>query len=168
MFKLWAFLSFMIVSSVAYSYSEGGKSVNHELINTEIECLAKNIYFEARSESDLSKKAVGLVTLNRVEHSSFPSNVCGVVKQAKLWRGKIIRNKCQFSWYCDGKSDRPRERAAWNDSKVLAAGMYFKKPFDVTYGATFYHADYVNPKWAKNLIPVAKIGSHKFYRMEKK
>ena len=77
-------------------------------------CLADNMYFEARNQSWRGIVAVGMVTLNRVNDKRFPEILCEVVKQgpiSKWWleqKGKIvpIRHKCQFSWYCDGKSDK--------------------------------------------------------------
>ena len=78
-----------------------------------VTCLAKNAYFEARNQSILSQIAVSQVVLNRVKSADFPNTVCGVVYEAQIskWykenmnKEVPIRNRCQFSWYCDGKAD---------------------------------------------------------------
>src|SRR6056300_549570 len=75
------------------------------------QCMAMNIYHEARSDGKLGQKAVGFVTLNRVQSKHYPSTPCDVVYQAQLnANGKPKRNKCQFSWYCDGKKDDPNDK----------------------------------------------------------
>ena len=71
-------------------------------------CMAQNIYYEARGESLKGKQAVGNVVLNRVDHHKYPDTVCGVVYEARLWNGKVIRDMCQFAWYCDGLKDDPQ------------------------------------------------------------
>lgn len=136
-------------------------------------CLAKNIYFEARSSNFADKVATADVVLNRVKHNSYPNTICGVVKQAKMsrwWKDHHnkdvpIRNKCQFSWYCDGKSDVPRERDAWVEAQRIAYIMIHTNNFvGITQGATHYHAEYVNPRWAKHLELIGTIGYHIYYR----
>ena len=75
----------------------------------DIECMVEAIYHEARSEGFVAQIAVGNVILQRVKDKRYPNTVCGVVHQAKKWKGKLIRNKCQFSYYCDGKSENYKE-----------------------------------------------------------
>ena len=141
-----------------------GKANSHEITSQEeFECLAKNIYFEARGEEILGQYAVGLVTLNRVESDRFPDTVCGVVKQAKYWNNNPIRNKCHFSWYCDGKSDEPKDIVAWTKAKSIAEMLLLFHVEDFTNGATHYHAPYVSPFWSKEKKVAAIIGGHIFY-----
>lgn len=143
----------------------------------EFECLVQNIYFESGVESDAGKIAVGMVTLNRVMSDKYPDTICEVVKQgpiSKWWKeehGKEVplRNKCQFSWYCDGKSDIPYYGEAWYTSQDIAYELYNnfvndKITLDITEGSLYYHADYVNPHWAKHMHKVVQIGAHIFYR----
>ncbi len=129
-------------------------------LDSEVYCLALNIYFEARNESEEGKRAVGHVVMNRVAHPRFPKSVCKVVRQG----GEIRRNRCQFSWWCDGRSDRPRNREAWSESVHLAYQVYVGHSVDPTRGALWYHADYVKPSWGKVFKPVRKIGQHIFYQ----
>lgn len=131
-------------------------------------CLALNIYFEARDQSLAGQIAVSNVVINRVEDPRYPNTVCGVVKDAKLdYRGQPKRNKCQFSWYCDGKSDKPKEGAYWDQASALANHLLSNKVYwDITEGATHYHAYYVNPSWNVDMEKTVTIDDHIFYRSE--
>lgn len=128
-------------------------------IEKELECLAENIYFEAKGESFEGKLAVAQVTLNRKLHKYWPSEICAVVYQKSI-RG--TRVTCQFSWYCDGKADIIRNEEQYYYSMVAARKVLldgFRNP-DLT-GAYYYHATYVNPRWRKPKL--VKIGMHIFY-----
>ncbi len=125
-----------------------------------LECLALNIYWEARSEPLEGQIAVAFVTLNRLNNASFPDTVCGVVQQG----GQKRLNRCQFSWWCDGKSDRPTDAAAWQDSKALARRALFGELADPTANALWYHANYVSPSWTNRKVQTAWIGRQIFYR----
>lgn len=132
----------------------------------EIECLALNIYWETKAVSLADGMAVSDVVMNRVKDSRFPSSVCGVVKQAnKDSNGNIIKHKCQFSWFCDGKADVPKNVEAWERSRKLARDIYIDKDYiGITEGATHYHAYYVKPSWRLQMDRTTRIGSHIFYR----
>ncbi len=125
----------------------------------EIECLALNIYFEARGEPVVGQLAVSHVVMNRVASARFPSTVCDVIQQG----GALRRYRCQFSWWCDGLSDKPRNRLLWEKSGELALRVYWGKTVDPTEGALWYHADYVKPAWRKEFERGPKIGRHIFY-----
>ena len=124
-----------------------------------LRCLALNIYHEARSESEAGQMAVAAVTLNRMRSESFPDSVCGVVKQ-----GGERRHRCQFSWWCDGKSDRPVNAGAWETALSVGRKCLLGRAEDPTHGALYYHANYVKPRWAGRLQRTAHIGNHLFYR----
>ena len=125
----------------------------------EIECLALNIYFEARGEPEAGQLAVGHVVMNRVASARFPGTVCGVIQQG----GELRRYRCQFSWWCDGRSDKPRNKRLWEKSAELALSVYWGRSEDPTEGALWYHADYVKPYWRKDFERGPKIGRHIFY-----
>ena len=127
----------------------------YETAAAEIKCLADNIYFEALTESEAGQVAVANVTMNRVKNPAFPNSVCEVV-----WEPK------QFSWTHDGKSDTPSSKKAYDKVYEIAKAVYYGNIVDITEGATFYHADYVNPSWAKVMQRVAKIDTHIFYKHE--
>lgn len=124
----------------------------------QIDCLAENIYYEARSQSRDGQLAVALVTMNRVKYK-FSNSICSVVKQRTV---KV----CQFSWKCESHS-KP-EPKLYNRVREVALYTYLNYGMikDITKGATYYHADYVNPGW-KNLKQTTKIGKHIFYRAER-
>ena len=139
----------------------------------EVTCMAKNIFFEAAIESTAGKLAVAHVTLNRVDSKHFPSTVCEVVYEGPHYTGSNgtlypVRDRCQFSWYCDGKGDDPREGSRlWEDSQELAKYVLLRQEElpDITDGALHYHANYINsPKWAKKKKITTKIDTHIFYR----
>ena len=129
-------------------------------------CLALNIYFEARGSSFADKVAVSDVVINRANDQRYPETICSVVYQAKTdSSGFPIRHQCQFSWYCDGRSDTPREKEAWYEAQVIAYQMLYNDRFEgITEGATHYHSTGVDPYWADSFQYVGQIGDHKFYR----
>jgi len=137
--------------------------------NNEIYCLAQNIYFEAGNQPLAGKIAVSQVVLNRVEHYAYPDTICGVVYDAKWkenWKGNMVpvRNQCQFSWFCDGKSDEPVDSATWLSSMHIARDVVQSKYGDITEGATHYHATWVYPYWADSLNETVVINEHIFYK----
>ena len=127
--------------------------------DSEVRCLALTIYFEARGESELGQLAVGHVVMNRTRDAAFPRTVCGVVQQ-----GGEARNQCQFSWWCDGLSDRPRDKSALLASLELAVQIYHGCNNDPTVGALWYHTSEVRPAWSTKFGRPQKIGAHVFYR----
>lgn len=136
------------------------------LFDTALMCLALNLYHEARSEPIVGQMAVASVVLNRVKDPRFPNDICSVVHEGPIGaNGHPIRHKCQFSWYCDGKDDKPMDPIGWQHSFNVASYMLNGKPIDVTEGALFYHADYVSPNW-ENYQRVVKIESHIFYTIK--
>ena len=135
------------------------------------ECLAKNIYFEARNEPFAGQFAVAMVTLNRVYDKQFPNSICEVVYQGLHYAsGHPKRDRCQFSWYCDGKVDDVKNKRAYMESETIAdlAMEQYKtlksKGLDITEGARYYHTYEVSPKWSKTFPVVGRIGDHIFYR----
>jgi spore germination cell wall hydrolase CwlJ-like protein len=139
-----------------------------EKLFPQVECMALNIYYESRGSNLADKAAVADVVLNRVNDTRYPDTVCGVVKQGlQDANGNMLRNKCQFSWYCDGKHDRPQDEDRWVEAQSIAWNMVEENKYrGITEGSTHYHATYVNPRWAKTLQLVGRIGAHMFYRWE--
>ena len=150
------------------------------------ECLALNMYYEARSQGTAGLFAVSAVVLNRVNDTRFPNSVCEVVEQGPVresWKTRKneslpqskrkyypIKNRCQFSWFCDGKSDTPRNKKMYQELLDLAKLIMYNELIlvDITDGALFYHADYVTPGWAKTKQKTVEIQDHIFYRWDKK
>ena len=130
-----------------------------DFIRSETECLAKNIYFEANTEPYQGKLAVATVTMNRVKSGKFPHTVCGVVLQKN-------NEGCQFSWVCDNKTDVIKNRKGYVESVEMAEEVLLsaKRSRIIPSDALYYHADYVDPYWAKTKKFLTKIGAHLFYR----
>ena len=134
----------------------------------EIECMAKNIYFEAAVESTAGQLAVAQVTLNRVKSHHYPNSVCEVVYEGPHTAdGFPKRDRCQFSWYCDGKGDDPAIAGQlWKTAHNLAKYVLKRQKdlLDITDGATHYHANYIDaPRWAHQKRVTTSIDQHIFY-----
>ncbi len=122
----------------------------------EVECLAKNIYYEAGSEPRDGKLAVAQVTMNRVKSNQYPRTVCGVVYQK-------YRGTCQFSWVCENDL-HARSGPAWRESLKIAESILInKRSYNVVGSAKFFHATYVDPTWSNTKKVVRQIGNHIFY-----
>ena len=177
-----------VMASLAMSYEiETGHSVNE----TELKCMAENIYFEGRAEPMVGKVAIGKVVMNRIASDRHPNDICGVVHEGphrESWktRGKNvpeedrkffpIRNKCDFSWYCDGKKDIvwvsymdgtpiDSNATAWRDSINVALFVMTGELRDVTNGADhYYNYNISNPYWVGAMDETAVIGNHRFMK----
>ena len=143
----------------------------------EVMCMQFNIYHESRGEPVQGQIGTGWVTINRVQHRSFGDTPCEVVYAAKHdSNGNPIRKKCQFEWYCDGKSDVPNlgnkiERKAWEDAGDLARNLVTncvlgvdenKCPPDPTNGGLFFRSQGIaltDPYY----VATATIGKHRYY-----
>jgi spore germination cell wall hydrolase CwlJ-like protein len=126
----------------------------------ELDCLALNTYWEARSEPAAGQMAVAAVVLNRVANPAFPDTICDVVMQG----AEHGRHRCQFSWHCDGRDDTPRNTAAWEKALMVARLVLSGGQDDPNRGALWYHADHVRPDWSRKMAVIARIGHHLFYR----
>ncbi|MEE9347472.1 MAG: cell wall hydrolase [Robiginitomaculum sp.] len=124
-------------------------------------CLARAVYYEARSETLAGQKAVAEVILNRVGSKHFPDTICGVVYQ-----GSARKTGCQFSFTCDGSLDKSPRGKAWERSQTLATHMMIGAYRPMTARATHYHTTAIDPKWASKLKPTRTIGSHAFYKFK--
>lgn len=137
------------------------------LDETDVYCLTRNAYYEAKGDSQMSQIAVTHVVLNRLNDPKFPKKACEVVyqKNKSEHSNSVV---CQFSWYCDKRMmGRVVDPLGWEESyKAVekAVKIYYQRGVDVTEGSTFYHANYVNPGWNR-LEKVTTIGSHVYYKV---
>lgn len=131
---------------------------NARSLKAEHQCLSLALYWEARGESRSGMIAVGWTILNRTQSSEFPDTPCGVVYEGGERKG------CQFSWWCDGKSDRPRDRDSWIRARVIAAALLMNPPPDPTGRALFYHSTSIRVPWKRKRQRTTQIGHHIFYR----
>jgi spore germination cell wall hydrolase CwlJ-like protein len=125
----------LTISLISFSSQASDRDAEQKMSWESVRCMALNIYHEARGEPLQGKIAVAHVVLYRVAASQWPGQICAVVQQG----GERRRYRCQFSWWCDGRPDAPRDVAAWRES------------------------DTVSPYWAKVFKPYKKIGRHIFY-----
>ena len=178
------FISIVLLFSLTiFAEPVADASVNHDVVpkwnyktiameaTKQHECLAKNIYFEARNEPFAGQFAVAMVTLNRVHDKQFPNKICDVVYQGLHYEsGHPKLNRCQFSWYCDGKLDDVANKRAYKVSKQVASlaiesyNAIKTKGLDITEGARYYHTYEVSPRWSKVYPVVGRIGDHIFYK----
>ena len=142
------------------------------LLETAFICLALNTYHEAKNQSMVGQIAVAEVVMNRVQDERFPNSICEVVKQGPTrpsWEDPDkripVKHRCQFSWYCDGKSDIPKNEKAWKLAQDYAyLVLYNRIAIDITEGATHYHSIMVEPYWAETLNETVQITDHIFYK----
>ena len=166
--KKFILLCFVLVACSGYSSTDrwGHSSKIHKRTIysvKDVNCLAKNIYFEARDQKPKGQIAVALVTINRVKSKRFPNSICKVVEQANRKNGKLVLHKCHFSWFCDGKNDTPRDKLSWDISLLIARAMLRNPMRDFLHGATHYHRIDVDPYWNKKMLKFSTIGDHIFY-----
>jgi spore germination cell wall hydrolase CwlJ-like protein len=140
---------------------KGATAITAEVRNKQLDCLAKNIYYEAGGEPFEGKVAVAQVTINRAESGQFPNDICKVVYQKNIVYEKVL---CQFSWYCENASAmKPKNAAMFRESEMVARQVLlenFRLPS--LKHALYFHATHINPKW--NREKVAQIGGHVFYK----
>ena len=169
----------IVVSKAAPDYYKPLEFDKVKYTSADVLCLAKNIYFEAGVESTAGKLAVANVTINRTLRNNYPNSICGVVHEGihyyneRIGEHVPVRDRCQFSWYCDGRGDTPNEGRTWRSAQDLAKKVlvnhYDKALIDITDGATHYHANWMEtyPKWSKQKKIMASIDRHIFYGSRK-
>lgn len=123
-----------------------------------ITCLARSIYWEAKGGAVVEMEAVASVVINRLGHEGFPDTVCAVVKQGSE------KHACQFSWWCDGRTDQAKEDDQYALAKEVARKALNKQLTDRTHGALYFHDRSVKPAWAKAYIKTAETRVFLFYR----
>lgn len=141
-------LFFLLFAAIPGAFPEVPGISHLMAFEKKIECMAKNIYYEARGEGKIGMIAVAHVTVNRAKSSKFPSDVCEVVYQ-----------KGQFSWtksYSKKRNPEQFEKAI-EVAKLVLEG----KTKDPTNGALYFHSVELEPMWNKPIK--AKIGNHLFF-----
>jgi len=132
--------------------------VGKDPLDDAITCLARTIYWEARGVGAPGMEAVANVVMNRLGHEGFPNTVCEVVRQGHE------HGACQFSWWCDGRSDNAREDEPYAIAKEIARRALNGQLADRTGGALYFHQRKVNPDWSAKYIKTVEIGQHVFYK----
>lgn len=135
-----------------------GTAQAHAVDAKALRCMAMTLYWEAKGEGYDGMIAVAAVVLNRVKHPSFPNSVCGVVHDGRE------EGPCQFSWWCDGRSDWPQNHKMWQRAEKIAHKALHDKLTDPTDGSLYYHHTAILPSWRMAFTRTAVIGRHAFYR----
>mgnify|MGYP000866435691 CR=1 FL=1 len=147
----------LLLTAMTFSIAVGSASIVHsrvEEVRSDLQCLAMNIYHEARGEPEEGQIGVAYVTLNRMNHWNWPDNICEVVWQPH-----------QFSWTTDNIDNTPRDTERYEAAMAVAREVYLNREEDPTNGAVFYHANWVNPSWANysSVNESWRLGVHIFY-----
>lgn len=137
---------------------QGVDPLGDEPLNDAITCLSRTIYWEARGEAAASMEAITSVVMNRLGHEGFPDTICDVVMQGRE------RGACQFSWWCDGRSDDVKEDASYAIAKEIARKALNRQLTDRTGGALYFHQRKVSPGWSTGYIKTVEIGEFVFYK----
>jgi N-acetylmuramoyl-L-alanine amidase len=146
--------AFIVATMAAFAVLPGAaQNIAKEPDEAEVQCVAEAVYHEARGTSETSQEAVAHVIVNRAENEDFPNDVCAVVKDG-----------CQFSYECDGKSEAMTEPEAREEAIESAEAVLGGATPDPTRGALYYHNRSVRPAWANEFHVTAKIGGQTFYR----
>lgn len=157
----------LFITSLLFIVNLSTVSAAAQLSSDELTCLTYNIYHEARGEGIPAQRAVAWVTMNRVISTKYPNSICDVVYQSHRDKnGNPIKHKCQFSWYCDGKSDEINDVDAYLIAEDVAFNVFLAHHFqiDPTDGAVMYHADYVQPSWKNHYQRTVQIDTHIYYK----
>ena len=136
-------------------------------VGMQLTCLAVGIYHEARGEGNAGMAAVANVVINRVHDPRWPDTICEVLSEGPTLKWDVnapLRNKCQFSFYCDGRSDVPKNQKSFAQAVRIAEEQWYSYglSLDITEGATYYHATSIDPKWPYKYIMT--INNHRFYK----
>jgi spore germination cell wall hydrolase CwlJ-like protein len=132
--------------------------VGEEPLNDAITCLSRTIYWEARGEGAAGMEAIANVVMNRLGHKGFPNTICEVVMQGRE------RGACQFSWWCDGRSDDAKEDESYVIAKETARKALNRQLTDRTGGALYFHQRKATPGWSKEYIKTVEVGKFVFYK----
>ncbi|MBU2640826.1 MAG: cell wall hydrolase [Gammaproteobacteria bacterium] len=127
-------------------------------LNDAITCLARTIYWEAKGEGVAGMEAIANVVMNRLGHEGFPNKICDVVRQGHE------QGACQFSWWCDGRSDDVEEDKSYAIAKEISRKALNRQLTDRTSGALYFHQRKINPSWSAEYIRTVEIGEHVFYK----
>ncbi len=125
------------------------------------EMFALNLYHEARTEGRKGMRAIGWVVLNRVEDEEYPDTILDVITHKR-----DSSSKCEWRWWCDGRSDKPKEAELWELARDVTGNMLSANPpEDVSKGALWFHqAHRDRPSWmGDDVVKTAKLGEHVFY-----
>ncbi|MCP3685035.1 MAG: cell wall hydrolase [bacterium] len=123
--------------------------------------LTLNLFMESRGESDLANMMVLASVFNRVDSKHYPNTIEGVIKQ-----------KYQYSWLLDGKSDAVGynivEVNRYKELYKLTEQFILEKQnwLSVSMGVNHYHTTNISPSWSRSerMVELFTIDRHTFYK----
>ena len=138
-----------------------------KVLEKQLACLARNVFYEASGEPMEGQMAVAQVTVNRARSGLFPNDLCAVIAQSTIV-GSDTR-VCQFSWYCNSDLNKARVIKPWEPSYIAAKKVFLdgQKVAKIDKDVMWFHEDSikVNPRWPHKVA--TKIGNHVFYKRQK-
>ena len=132
--------------------------VGEEPLDDAITCLSRTIYWETKGEGAAGMEAIANVVMNRLGHEGFPETICKIVMQGRE------QGACQFSWWCDGRSDDAEEDKLYAIAKEIARKALNRQLTDRTGGALYFHQRKANPSWSNEYIKTVEVGEVVFYK----
>lgn len=132
--------------TLSYLGITSGSSGSGQYNSNDVYLLAKVIAAEARGESYVGQVAVGAVVLNRVEHSSFPDSIAGVVYQPGAFS---CVNDSNWSVAPTAESQKAA-RDAINGWDPSGGAIYYYNPAKTS------------NQWIRSRPVIVTIGSHLF------
>ncbi len=138
--------------------SQAVDPVGKEPLDEAITCLSRTIYWETKGEDAASMEAVANVVMNRLGHKGFPNTICEVVRQGHE------QGACQFSWWCDGRSDDAEDEKSYAIAKEIARKALNRQLKDRTGGAMYFHNRKATPSWSAEYIKTVEVGEFVFYK----
>ena len=138
--------------------SQAVDPVGNEPLDEAITCLSRTIYWETKGEDAASMEAVANVVMNRLGHKGFPNTICEVVRQGRE------QGACQFSWWCDGRSDDAEDEKSYAIAKEIARKALNRQLKDRTGGAMYFHSGNATTRWSAEYIKTVEIGKFSFYK----
>ena len=138
-----------------------------KVLERQLACLARNVFYEANGEPMAGQMAVAQVTVNRARSGLFPNDLCAVVSQSTITGGDT--RVCQFSWYCDEQLNKKKIISKNNPSYIAAKKVLVdgQRVAHIDKDVMWFHEDSVkvNPRWPHKVA--TKIGNHVFYKRQK-
>lgn len=175
----FAFMCLLLVASLTGifytkdTYTQTVTEIEEDAIvadTKQIECLAKNIYYESRGEPKMGQIVVARVVMNRTEHPNFGNTPCDVIYEHGYVKKQDRRVKvCQFSWACDSTRRRPRaDDPVYQKALALAYDVIVNDAYAELVPKTvlYFHNTMVFPGW-RNVVLFRKVGNHVFYKEKK-
>lgn len=158
--RFFAFISALLLCGAYTTSASADVVLKRPWAEADYQCMALNAYHEARGEPLGGMVAVSQVVMHRLRSPNYPDDVCGVIQENRT----PVPGLCQFSWYCDGRSDAPLEHESWRIAQAVARAVLDNPAIpDLVEGSRNYARCDVSVLWTRSMRRVGRIGEHCFY-----